>query len=137
VKNIPSLSVAEFCTWPMLHEFTVYHPGRNGAEMPMRPDGFIRLHQTENGEKFEHAFFLELDRSNETQNKLISKAICYFEHYKSGDFAIRSGGTREDFKKFPFRVLMVVPNSERRNNTAERLLQNTLRERCPRQNRCY
>jgi len=125
VKHTRSCSIAEFCTWPLLHEFTVYHPGRNGAEVPMRPDGFIRLHQAENREKFEHAFFLELDRSNETQDRLIGKAVCYFEYYKSGGFAIRNSGTREEFKKFPFRVLLVVPNSERRNNTAERLLQNT------------
>jgi hypothetical protein len=41
-----------------------------------------------------------------------------------GGLAIRYGSTREAYKDFPFRVLMVLPNEERRNNMAERLLQN-------------
>jgi hypothetical protein len=32
--------------------------------------------------------------------------------------------TSEEYKAFPFRVLMVLPNEDRRNNMAERLLQN-------------
>ncbi len=125
IKTMPSSSFAEFSTWPMLHEFTAYHPGRNGAEVPVKPDGFIRIRETEVGGKFEHTFFLELDRSSETQDKLIGKAVSYFEYYKSGGFAVRNGATRDDFKQFPFRVLMVFKTAERRNNTAERLLQNT------------
>jgi len=125
IKKMPSFSIAEFSTWPGLHEFTVHHPDRSGAEVPTKPDGFIRIHETDNGEKFERTFFLELDRSNETQDKLIGKAGSYFEYYKSGGFAIRNGAASDDYKKFPFRVLIVVKNAERRNNTAERLLQNT------------
>jgi len=37
---------------------------------------------------------------------------------------VRHGFTHEDYKDCPFRVLMVLPNEERRNNMAERLLQN-------------
>lgn len=125
IKNQPSFGIAEFSTWPKLHEFMAGRSGTNGMEAPVKPDGFIRIHETENGKAFERAFFLELDRSNETQDKLIGKAVSYFEHYKSGGFAVRSGGTCDDYKKFPFRVLIVLPNAERRNNTAERLLQIT------------
>jgi len=48
----------------------------------------------------------------------------YLDYYKSGGFAARCGGSRDKFKEFPFRVLMVFKTAERRNNTAERLLQN-------------
>jgi Replication-relaxation len=125
IKKIPAFSIAEFSTWPMLHEFMAYRSGAGGAEAPVKPDGFIRIHETETGGKFEHTFFLELDRSSETQDKLIGKAVSYLEYYKSGGFAVRNGATRDDFKQFPFRVLMVFKTAERRNNTAERLLQNT------------
>ena len=35
-----------------------------------------------------------------------------------------NGAERSAYKEFPFRVLMVFKSAERRNNTAERLLQN-------------
>ena len=126
VRKLPAFIIAEFSTWPLLNEFTVYRPGFSGAEAPVKPDGFIRIHETEaDGGKFEHAFFLEVDRSHEVQEKLLTKAVGYFEYYKSGGFAVRHGGTRDDYKEFPFRVLMVFKTAERRNNTAQRLLQNT------------
>lgn len=48
------------------------------------------------------------------------------DYYKSGGFAARNGAARSDYKEFPFRVLMVFKTAERRNNTAERLLQSNL-----------
>jgi len=121
-----SVAVAEFSTWPLLNEFIAYRPSGNGAEITVKPDGFIRIHETDAASgKFEHAFFFELDRSSEVQGKLVAKASCYLDYYRRGGFAVRNGATRDDFKKFPFRVLMVFKNAERRNNTALRLLQNT------------
>ena len=126
IKTTPTFTIAEFSTWPLLNEFTAYRHGGNGAEVPVKPDGFIRIHETEaTGGKFERAFFLEVDRSSEVQDKLIAKAVCYLDYYRRGGFAVRNGATRDDFKKFPFRVLMVFKNAERRNNTVLRLLQNT------------
>ena len=125
IKLGPSFTIETFSTWPLLNEFTAFRPGYDGAEVPVKPDGFIRIHETDaSGGKFEHAFFLELDRSSETQDKLVAKAACYRDFYQRGGFAVRNGATRDDFKKFPFRVLMVFKNAERRNNTTERLLQN-------------
>jgi hypothetical protein len=93
----------------------------------VKPDGFIRIHETEaGGSKFERTFFIELDRSTEKQEILIARAGCYHNYYKSGGFAVRNGVARSDYKQFPFRVLMVFKTAERRNNTAERLLQNNL-----------
>lgn len=126
VKKFPAFSIAEFSTWPMLNEFRAYHPV-NGAEISVKPDGFIRFHEKEDGTKgYAHDFFLEVDRSTEVQDVLAMRAACYFDYYKSGGFAVRNGGQRDDYKQFPFRVLMVFKTAERRNNTAERLLQNNL-----------
>jgi hypothetical protein len=126
IKTTPSLTIEEFNTWPLLNEFTAYRPGGNGTEITVKPDGFIRIHETDTtGGKFERAFFLELDRSSEVQETLVAKAVYYLDYYRRGGFAVRNGATRDDFKKFPFRVLMVFKNAERRNNTALRLLQNS------------
>jgi len=117
-------SIAEFSTWPLLNEFKAYRADYGGAEVVVRPDGFIRIHEMEaDGTKFEHAFFLEVDRSNEVQETLVAKAVCYRDYYSRGGFAVRSGATRDEFKEYPFRVLMTFKNSERRNNTASRLLE--------------
>ena len=125
IKKASLFNIAEFSTWPLLNEFTASRPRGNGAEVPTKPDGFIRIHETDAASgKFEHTFFFELDRSSEVQDKLVAKAVCYLDYYRRGGFAVRNGATRDDFKKFPFRVLMVFKNAERRNNTALRLLQN-------------
>ena len=118
-------SIVEFSTWPLLHQFEMSHPG-NGADVLVKPDGFISIHEKEEGTKgFAFDCFLEVDRSSETQDALVAKAACYLEYYKSGGFAVRNGSTRDKFKDFPFRVLIVLKSAERRNNTAERLVQNS------------
>lgn len=126
IKTTGSFTIDEFSTWPLLNEFTAFRPGGSGVEITVKPDGFIRIHETDaGGGKFERAFFLEVDRSSEVQETLVGKAVCYLDYYRRGGFAVRNGATRDDFKKFPFRVLMVFKNAERRNNTALYLLQNT------------
>jgi protein involved in plasmid replication-relaxation len=125
IKSFANFAIAEFSTWPLLNEFNAYRPGGKGAEVTVKPDGFIRIHETEaDGGKFERTFFLEVDRSTEMQEVLTARAGRYFDYYKRGGFAVRNGAARSDFKDFPFRVLMVFKTAERRNNTAERLLQN-------------
>jgi hypothetical protein len=123
-KAMPPFSIAEFSTWPLLNEFKLRRPGTGGVETTVKPDGFMRIHEKAlEGNLFERAFFLEVDRSTETQETLAAKAACYLNYYRSGGFAARHGASREDFKRFPFRVLMVFKTTERRNNTAVRLLQ--------------
>lgn len=127
IKSAASFTIAELSTWPQLNEFEAYRPGLNGVKVLVKPDGFIRIHETEaDGTKFERTFFLEVDRSTEAQDVLIARAGCYFDYYKSGGFAVRNRAPRDDYKQFPFRVLMVFKTAERRNNTAERLLQTNL-----------
>lgn len=125
LKKSDTFSIVEFSTWPRLNEFKARRPGYDGAEVLVKPDGFIRIHEKEkDGAVSEHTFFLEVDRSTETQDTLFSRAGCYLDYYKSGGFAVRNNAPRSAYKEFPFRVLIVLKNAERRNNTAERLLQN-------------
>jgi len=118
------LTIAEFSTWPALYQFTAVRPGMNFA-VAVKPDGYLRIKEKEpNDELSEYTFFLEVDRSTESQDVLATRAVCYHEYYKSGGFAARQGAHPSEFSKFPFRVLIVLKNAERRNNTAERLLVN-------------
>jgi hypothetical protein len=118
-------SIVEFTTWPLLCQFTTPRNGY-GADVLVKPDGFIRIHEKEEGTKgFSFDCFLEVDRSSKDQTRLTNQAACYLDYYRFGGFAVRNGAPPVDFKEFPFRVLMVLTSYERRNNTAERLLQNT------------
>ncbi|MFH0957633.1 MAG: replication-relaxation family protein [Pseudomonadota bacterium] len=125
ISKTPAFTIAEFSTWPLLYQFEACRPGHEGREVVVKPDGFIRIHEKEpDGGLSEHTYFLEVDRSSETQDTLVARAGCYLNYYKSGGFAEWNGAQRSEYKDFPFRILMVFKNAERRNNTAERLLQN-------------
>jgi hypothetical protein len=122
VAKHPNCSVVEFCTWPLLYEFEG-SPGPGMRSMVVRPDGFIRLHQTDaKGGVQEHFFFLEVDRSTEVLDTLVTRSQCYRDYYRRGGLAVRFGKSQADFAEFPFRVLIVVRNAERRNNLSDRLL---------------
>lgn len=116
----PALSLAGFSTWPLLNQFTAFNV--RGEEVTVRPDGFVRVHERSGNELFEHCFFVEVDRSTETQDALISRVGSYLDYYRSGGFAERNGASRSEFKSYPFRVIIVLKSTERRNNVAERLL---------------
>jgi hypothetical protein len=117
------LRVVEFGTWPRLYEFEA-SPGYS-ADIVVRPDGFIRIQEKDGaGGKLEHSFFLEVDRSTEAQSILVSRAAAYLNYYQSGGFAVRNGAPRSSYSEYPFRVLLVFKSAERRNNTAQRLVEN-------------
>jgi Replication-relaxation len=117
------LTLKEFSTWPLLSQFTA-SPG-DGAAINVKPDGFIRIHESEApGDIFESTFFLELDRSTETLETLATRARCYLNYYAEGGFAASYGKPRSEKDQFPFRLLMVFKTAERRNNMALRLLGN-------------
>jgi hypothetical protein len=129
VRSLSHYELVEFSTWPLLYQFEAAQPAPPGTYPPPRvlvkPDGFVRLHeQAPGGDLFEHFLFLEVDRSTEPRETLARRAFGYQDFYRRGGLAVRYGSTREAYKEFPFRVLMVLPNEERRNNMAERLLQN-------------
>ncbi len=89
----------------------------------MKPDGYLRIQENVGKDMaFEHTFFTEIDRSTEPQKILAQRAACYLDYYRRGGLAIRHGKATDDFKDYPYRVLMIFQNPERRNNAAERLL---------------
>ncbi len=123
LAKVENFSILEFITWPVLCQFETSHP-EHGANILVKPDGFIRIHENEVGTKgFAYDCFLEVDRSSEVQDTLVAKANCYREYFKSGGFAARNSASRTEFKAFPFRVLLVLKSAERRNNTAQRLFE--------------
>ncbi len=123
LRKLKQFRLAEFTTWPALHQFEARRSGYDGASVLVKPDGFIRIHERESDDSIsEHTFFLELDRSTETLDTLVARAGSYLDYYKSGGFAVKNGASSSEFQKFPFRVLIVCKTAERRNNVAERLL---------------
>jgi hypothetical protein len=127
LRTLDRFDVAEFSTWPLLSQFSVRRSAidpMESGEQVVKPDGFMRVREHADGRKFEHAYFLELDRSNETQEKLGRKAIAYLEYYRSGGFAERNGRPRSEKKDFPFLVLFTCKSAARRDNAIERLLTN-------------
>ena len=92
----PRLRVVEFSTWPVLFEFIARRRDPlAGAlrDVPVRPDGFIRVHEEErDGGVSEHTFFLELDRSNEAQrSRFVPNAGSYADYYRRGGLAVAAG----------------------------------------------
>jgi len=124
LEQSDKFSISRFSTWPLLYQFETARHG-HGADVLVKPDGFISIHEKEESAKgFAHDCFLEVDRSSEKQDALVAKAGCYLDFYRNGGYAIRNGAARDQLKEFPFRVLIILKSAERRNNTAERLVQN-------------
>ena len=121
VRTNSNIGIREFSTCPRLHQFRARKAGQFGDLVAVKPDGFLRL--TNSFPKCEeHTFFLELDRSTETQETLALRLGSYLDHYKSGGFARQHGAPASAYKQYAFRVLVVFKTAERRNNTVERLL---------------
>lgn len=114
------IEVGRCCTWPRLLEFEATPPGSSATMV--RPDGFAVIRERQpDGTTAEHSLFLEADMSSESLDTLVHRARCYFHHYRSGEFAVRNGVNRYDFKKRPFRVLFVVRTKQRQANLISRL----------------
>lgn len=127
VSQTKTFSIAEFSTWPLLYEFRVTLPTSGSTfarpEILLKPDGFISIMEKNvAGEEFRRLFFLEVDRSTETLNTLVTKALAYREYYRTGGLAIKFGASKESFNDYPFRVLMIFKSQARRDNVAESLL---------------
>jgi hypothetical protein len=130
LRPLPHYELVEFSTWPRLYQFEAAQPPRPGTystpKVVIKPDGFVRIYEHANsGDTFEHMLFLEVDRSTESRKTLALRTYGYQDFYCRGGLAVRFGHGPEDFEAFPFRVLFVVPNEERRNNLAEQLLLST------------
>jgi len=122
IVGTDTYSITEFSTWPRLFAFPV---GRGTTTHGLtKPDAFIRIREidADGFHDTEHRFYLELDRSTESLSRLQAKAGAYVEHYRSGGLARRFGAASENYAQFPFRVLIVCPTAERRNNIARAML---------------
>ena len=126
VAERAALTVAQFSTWPRRFSF-VSPTWLNGFRMQpgtVKPDGFVRLHEETDDATTSHAFFVEVDLTNESFNKLAGKAGAYLHYYSSGGFAVWRGARREEYKKRPFRVLGIFAKEKRKMDFAYRLLAN-------------
>lgn len=116
------LKLHTFSTWPSLYEFRTRQ--QRGEHVVVKPDGFVVIEELRKDEGHrQHAFFLEVDRSTERLDILVSKACCYRNYYLSGGFSQRHGSSPSEYKTFPFRVLFILKTVERRNNVARTFLE--------------
>jgi len=115
-RIVEGVSLPQFSTWPTLFQFWGYT--RRGQRVRVQPDGFLRIRQCDE----EYSFFLEVDRSSEAHWRIAEKIECYLDFYRRGGLALRNGRPKDDYKAFPFRVLLIFRNAERRNNAAEQLI---------------
>jgi hypothetical protein len=114
------LELLEISTWPLLSQFTIVD--EFGDERIIRPDGFFRLCQQHEAKSTEHACFIEIDRSSESLSRLTQRAVDYRQFQRDGGLALWNGRPVTEARRFPFRVLYVLENAERRNNVTEELL---------------
>jgi hypothetical protein len=120
-----NLSVVEFATWPALTQFRVYQRRQQGGQAALlKPDGLLRLRVSDAGVTHDDSFFIELDRSTETLDTLAAKAACYAAYYKDGGFAERCGSSADEYRRHPFRVLLICKSHARCHSAAIRLLDN-------------
>jgi hypothetical protein len=80
IQSAKGFSIAEFTTWTYAHQFKAVPSSYDGKEVEIKPDGFVRIHETNNEDVFEQTFFLEVDRSTETLDTLVSKAASYRDY---------------------------------------------------------
>ena len=119
VRTRPELSIVEFSTWPQKIQFEMIHPIA-GVKVVVKPDGFICL-EAKHESRRTAFFFLEADFSTESLETLAMKIRCYRNYYRQGGFAKRLGHQMKDYRKFPFRVLVVCISAKRCSNLAELL----------------
>ncbi len=127
LRSHQTIELHQAQTWPLLFEFSF--ADSRGLEKTAKPDAYIACRERAMGsggnESNEFNFFVEIDRSNETQDRVADKLSAYRIYYQSGGFAEWIGASAEEYKTYPFRVLMLFISQERRNNAAEKILQQT------------
>ena len=125
IQKHPKLSIAEFSTCPLLFQFRTFHPA-TGERVLVKPDGFLRLVHLHPDDRVEQQFYLEVDRSTESQETLIAKLQCYQDHLKRQRQVLKLRGVASSFREFPPRVLVVCRTINRRENLTDRLIRSKL-----------
>jgi hypothetical protein len=120
VHNQPKLSIAQISTWPAMIAFEAYNS--NGERVEIRPDGLLRVvERSDTVKERDHWFFIEVDRSTESQTKLMERLFCYYNYYDQVKRELRSGRDFEIRDRFPFRVLITCRSDARCNELLEQL----------------
>lgn len=129
IQKSKDLELAEFTVNPERHAFQVSQAVLDSKKLVgfrsvrAKSDGFIHVKEERlGGLIFDQYFFLEADRGTESLTRLVKKAGQYSQYYRNGGFAVKLGASRKEFKRHPFRVMLIVQSAERRNNIAEKLL---------------
>ena len=128
IGNHSQLELVEMSVAPDRHQFRVVEavPAPGGGvrfrSLFAKPDGFLHFRQRrEDGSMADRFFFLEVDRGTEPLGRLLQKSRHYTQYYRKGGFAIRLGQRREEFRRFPFRVLMIFKSALRVTNAVTKL----------------
>ena len=116
VRGHARMKIKQFVVIPLFTEFQAVTPA---GRKSYRPDAYIQL--SIEGEEDAY-IFVEVDRSNHSHSVIMEKCSAYWDYYKRGGFAKKSGGQEEGIHEFPFRVLWVVPSIDRRNLLMESLI---------------
>ncbi|MEM9753491.1 MAG: replication-relaxation family protein [Planctomycetota bacterium] len=118
----PTLEVVRFTTWPRLVKFRSRRLRPKAGESPLltlHPDGYAEVATASTIEPHRRwYFFLEVDRSTESLDRLVEKMHAYRDFYTRGGFARRQGMDPDDFKRYPYRVLFTFRTEARRKNAA-------------------
>ncbi len=119
-RSNAKLRIATFSTWPKLHSFQML--SSDGSEVIVKPDGYIVVQEPRaDCPLVIHRFFLEVDRSTESLRVIDTRCNAYVDYYRSGGFAVANGLSFDDYKRFPFRVLIITKSEERLQNIADRI----------------
>ena len=117
------IEILAFDTWPAMYQFKAWRSSSdaiNSEKVLAKPDGYIRIKESAGVAAKEYRFFLEVDRSTEALDTLLRRLSCYVDYYRSGGLAVRCGLSPSEFKRMPFRVLMVFRTAERRKGFIEK-----------------
>lgn len=118
----PTLEVVRFTTWPRLVKFRSRRLRPKAGEsslLTLHPDGYAEIATVSTDEPIRRwYFFLEVDRSTESLDRLVEKMQAYRDFYTRGGFAPRQGKDPAGFKQYPFRVLFTFRTTARLQNAA-------------------
>ncbi len=127
IQKCPNLQLIEISTPAEGHRFRVIEaiagPGSDVRFRSLfaRPDGYLHVRECRDGDSVDHYFFIEVDLGTESLGRLVQKLRHYNQHYRKGGFAARFGHHRQDFRLFPFRILMIFSAEERCRNFISKL----------------
>lgn len=128
LKQRPEFDLVEMSTLPDRYKFRAIDalPESGGVRfrsLVVKPDGFLHVREKrENEEPMDHYIFIEVDRGTESIGRILRKLRLYRQFYRKGGFALRRGATREEFNRFPFRVLTSFHSARRRDNVVQQLM---------------